>query len=89
MQISMMMVIFSVFDHKYFSWANLVKKLKIFFSKWKLFKKLEYPEFNGDVHFICFRQEIPILGNLIQKIKIISLKETRNLSKNLDFEKKW
>ena len=27
----------------------------------------------NDVHFFCFRPEIPFLGNLVQKIKVISL----------------
>ena len=33
MRSSMMMFTFSVFDHKYLSWANLVQKFKIVCSK--------------------------------------------------------
>ena len=36
---SMMMFTFSVFDHKYISWANLVQNFKIF-SKWNLIQRL-------------------------------------------------
>ena len=37
---SMMMFTFSVFDHKYLSWANLVQKFKIVCSKWNLIQRL-------------------------------------------------
>ena len=39
-QNSMMMFNFSVFDHKYLSWANLVQKFKIVFSNWNLVQRL-------------------------------------------------
>ena len=45
----MMMFTFSVFDRKYFSWANLVQKFKIVCSKF------EYAKFNGGVYFTYFR----------------------------------
>ena len=34
---------------------------------------LEYPEFNGSVHFFCFRLEILYLANLVQENQIFSL----------------
>ena len=37
---SMMMFTFSVFDHKYLSWANLVQKFKIVCAKWNLIERL-------------------------------------------------
>ena len=46
----MMMFTFSVFEWKYPSWTNLVQKLET------------DAEFNGGVHFLCFRLEIPFLG---------------------------
>ena len=35
--------------------------------------KFKYAEFHGDVHFFCFRLEIPFWTYLVQKFKIISL----------------
>ena len=40
MRNSMIMLTFSVFDHKYPSWASLVQKLKIVCSKWNLIQRL-------------------------------------------------
>ena len=35
--------------------------------------KFEYAEVDGGVHFFVFRSQIPFLGNLVQKIKIVYL----------------
>ena len=40
MRNSMMMFTFSVFEHKYLSWVNLVQKFKIVSSKWNLIQRL-------------------------------------------------
>ena len=37
---SIMMFPFSIFDHKYPSWSNLVQKFKTVFSKWNLIGRL-------------------------------------------------
>ena len=37
---SIRMFTFSVFDHKYLSWTNLVQKFKIVCSKWNLIQRL-------------------------------------------------
>ena len=78
MQNSMMMFTFSVFNHKYPSWENLIQKSKIVQSEIWHKDYFEYAESNCGVHFICFRLEIPFLGypfwsNLVQKFKIDSL----------------
>ena len=36
--------------------------------------KFKYAEFNGDVHFFPFRQEIPFLGKFDPKNRIVSLR---------------
>ena len=40
MRNSMMMFTFSVFEHKYLFWVNLVQKFKIVCSKWNLIQRL-------------------------------------------------
>ena len=40
MQNSIMMFTFSVFEHKYLLWVNLVQKFKIVSSKWNLIQRL-------------------------------------------------
>ena len=76
---------FSVFDHKYLSWPNLVKKSKIVFWKWNLFQKLEYPEFNGGVHYTCFRLEIHILAKFDPKNQNYQFKGNAQFVQNMTF----
>ena len=40
-------------------------------------KKYEYEEFSDDIHFFNFWPEIPFWTNLVQKIKIVSLKKKK------------
>ena len=59
---------FSVFDWKFPFWANLVRKIRIvglaeiWYLHW-----FEYAEFNGGIHFSCFRWEAPFLGKFGSK----------------------
>ena len=53
---------FSVFDWKFPFWSNLVKKnqnCQFYGEIW-----CEYVEFNGGIHFSCFRPETTFLGKL-------------------------
>ena len=48
--------------------GNLVKKYQIVSLSWNLVPRLtQYAEFNGGVHFIRYRLEIPFCTNLFQK----------------------
>ena len=69
MENSVVMFTFSVFDLKYPSLVNLVQKFKIVNLSGNLvpiliriciiyLDKLEYSEFNKEVHFFCFQPEI-------------------------------
>ena len=59
---------FSVLDRTYPFWTNSVLKIKIVSLSWNLVTRLfEYVEFSSDVHFFCFRLEIPFLGKVGQK----------------------
>ena len=64
---SMMMFFFSVFDHKYLSWANLVRKCKIFCSKWMVVSMVV-----SILSVLDWKQPL-FLANLFQKIAIVSL----------------
>ena len=64
---------FSVLDWKHPFWANLAQKIKIASLSFWYAEQFVYAEFYGDVHFFCFRPEIPFLGNFVPKIKIVSL----------------
>ena len=68
MQNLMVVFNFSVFDQKHSFWANLVQKIKIVSLSRKLvLRTIEYAEFNGAVHFFCFRLETPFLGKFDPK----------------------
>ena len=58
---------FSVLDRKHPFWANLAQKIKIASLSFWYAEQFAYAEFYGDVHFFCFRPEIPFLGNIGQK----------------------
>ena len=74
-QSSMLVFTFSVFDRKYPFWVCLVKKKK---SKLSVYAEIwhldydEYAEFNGLVHFFCFRQKILFWGKFNLKKRQIS-----------------
>ena len=52
-----MMFTFSVFDHKYLSWAKLVQKFKIICSKWSMIVIV--------MSILCFRLKIATLSGQI------------------------
>ena len=57
-----MMFTFSVFDHRYLSWANLVRKFKIVCSKLNLIQRLiRICKIQRWCLFICFRLKIAAL----------------------------
>ena len=58
----MVVFIFSVFDWKYPSWGNLVQKIKIVNLSWNVADQFKYAKFNGGIHFLYFKPEIPFLG---------------------------
>ena len=69
MQNSIVIFTFSALDPKYSFWVNLVSKNQ------KLSKvTLCDGEFNDDVHFFCFRQEIPFLGKFGPKNQNVQFK---------------
>ena len=80
MQNSMVVLVFtfSVLDRKHPFCANLVQKSKLSVSAeiWCI-EQFKYAEFNGGVHFFCFRRETLLGANLVQKLNIVSL--SRNL----------
>ena len=73
---SVMMPTFSVFDHKYLSWANLVQKFKIVCSKWNLIQRLIRIR---KIHWWCLFYPLKTENswsfwtNLVLKIVIVSL----------------
>ena len=70
---SIMMLTFSVFDHKYLSWANLAQKFKIACSKWNLIQRLIRMCKTQWGCLFYLAKWLPFLANLIQKIAIVSL----------------
>ena len=70
---SIMAFTFSVFDHKYLSWANLVQKFKIACSKWNLIQRLIRMCKTQWGCLFYLAKWLPFLANLIQKIAIVSL----------------
>ena len=77
MQNSMVMFTFLVFDPKYLFWKIWSKKSKLSVEgkTWYL-NYFEYAEFNGHVHFFVFGRKYPFWANLVQKIKVVKLRET-------------
>ena len=73
-----MMFTFSVFDHKFFSWANLVQKIAIVSLSWKLVLKTNSSMKNSIVMFIflCFRPEVYFFWKFAPKIKIVCWSST-------------
>ena len=63
MQNSMVVFTFSILDWKYSFWASLVQKIKFVNLSWNLVPRLSLKcaEFNGDIHFISLKLEIPLL----------------------------
>ena len=63
MQISMVMLTFSVFDWKHPVWANLVQKMKIVSLGWNLVSRLiRICITQWWCSLFCFRPETPFLG---------------------------
>ena len=71
-----MMPFFSVFDHKYLFWANLVQKFKIVCSKWNLIQRLIRIR---KIHWWCLfyllktENSWSFWTNLVLKVVIVSL----------------
>ena len=57
------MFTFSFFNRKYPIWVNLIQKIRIV----SYLNDFECAKINDDVHFFCFRLEIPILGKFSPK----------------------
>ena len=73
---SMMMFTFSVFDHKYLTWANLVQNIKFVCSKWNLIQRLiPMCKIQWWCVFCLLETEnsYPFWTNLVQNVAIVSL----------------
>ena len=66
----MVIFTFSVFDHRYSFWANLVQKIKIVSLSLNLVPRLiRICRIHGHVHFFSLRLGIPFLGKFGSKIQ--------------------
>lgn len=59
------MLNFSALDWKYLFGGNLVQKIKTVLAEILFLVECENAEFNGDLHFLNFKREIPFLGRLV------------------------